>query len=239
MKKFLIVILSLFLFFSFSNSALAQQCSGSDVTGFNFQEPLPQKAGDDLNVVIQTSPNLFNKTVKITITNDLNGAVLVSTDIPVSSTGQIRPVVSLPSSGKYRINLSVGSSTCFESTYNFDTSQNTTLPPAPSSGASVHGTCGDTSIDTAIGCVPFGDQNALFGFFLRWGLGIGGGIAFILILFAGFQIMTSRGDPNRLKAGQELMTAAIAGLLLLIFSVIILKIIGVDILNLPIGKSIG
>ena len=95
--------------------------------------------------------------------------------------------------------------------------------------------CGSDSnpgINTAIGCVPIADQNALIGFFLKWGIGIGGGIAFLLILFAGFQIMTSRGDPNRLKAGQELMTSAIAGLLLLIFSVVILRIIGFDILRI-------
>lgn len=88
------------------------------------------------------------------------------------------------------------------------------------------------TINTAIGCIPIDDPNALIGFFLKWGIGIGGGIAFLLILVAGFQIMTSRGDPNQLKAGQELLTSAIAGLLLLIFSVIILKIIGVDILQL-------
>jgi len=45
--------------------------------------------------------------------------------------------------------------------------------------------------------------------------------------------MTSRGDPNQLKAGQELLTSAISGLLLLIFSLVILRIIGVDILNIP------
>ncbi len=88
-------------------------------------------------------------------------------------------------------------------------------------------------INTAIGCVPFTDQNALVGFILRWALGIGGGIAFLLILVAGFQIMTSRGDPKRLQGGQELMTSAIAGLLLLIFSLFILRLIGIDILNIP------
>ena len=91
---------------------------------------------------------------------------------------------------------------------------------------------GVDGINTAIGCIPYTDQSLLTAFFLRWGLGIGGGIAFILILVAGFQIMTSRGDPNRLKAGQELMTSAIAGLLLLIFSIFILKLIGVDILGI-------
>jgi len=92
---------------------------------------------------------------------------------------------------------------------------------------------GDTGINTAIGCIPIGDTNEFIGFFLRWAIGIGGGIAFLLILFAGFQIMTCSGNPERLKAGQELLTSAIAGLILLIFSVFILKLIGVNILRLP------
>jgi len=45
--------------------------------------------------------------------------------------------------------------------------------------------------------------------------------------------MSSSGNPDRLKAGQELMTSAIAGIIMLIFSVFILRVIGVDILKLP------
>ncbi|SRR5258708_2141747 len=96
----------------------------------------------------------------------------------------------------------------------------------------IQGKCPAANIDTAIGCIPFNDQNAFVGFFLGWGIGIGGGIALILILVAGFQIMTSRGDPKQLQAGQELLTSAISGLLLLIFSLVILNIIGYRILNI-------
>ena len=44
--------------------------------------------------------------------------------------------------------------------------------------------------------------------------------------------MTATGDPKRIQAGQELLTSAIGGLILLIFSVFILKFIGVDVLGL-------
>ncbi|HJX59320.1 hypothetical protein A2V61_01805 [Candidatus Woesebacteria bacterium RBG_19FT_COMBO_47_8] len=94
--------------------------------------------------------------------------------------------------------------------------------------------CSDgESINTAIGCIPVGNTNAFIGFILRWAIGVGGGIAFLLILYAGFMIMTSSGNPDRLKAGQELMTSAIAGIIMLIFSVFVLRVIGVDILKLP------
>lgn len=93
--------------------------------------------------------------------------------------------------------------------------------------------CTGTAINTAIGCIPIGDTNAFIGFILRWAVGIGGGIAFLLIIYAGFMIMTSSGNPDRLKAGQELLTSAIAGIIMLIFSVFILRIIGVNILQIP------
>ena len=97
----------------------------------------------------------------------------------------------------------------------------------------------ENEIYTAIGCIPVlneatGQEDFII-YVFRWSLGIAGGIAFMLILLAGFQIMTSQGNPERLKAGQELLTSAIAGLILLIFSVFILEFIGVRILGLPIG----
>lgn len=95
------------------------------------------------------------------------------------------------------------------------------------------GKCGDKAIDTAIGCISVLDTPENFlGDILKWAVGVGGGIAFLLIVYASFMIMTSAGNPERLKAGQELLTSAISGLILLIFSVFILKFIGVDILGL-------
>ena len=68
---------------------------------------------------------------------------------------------------------------------------------------------------------------------LKWAIGVGGGIAFLLIVYSGFMIMTSSGNPERLKAGQELLTSAISGLILLVFSIFILNLIGVKILEIP------
>jgi hypothetical protein len=92
---------------------------------------------------------------------------------------------------------------------------------------------GTEEINTAIGCIPWTDQSSLIGFFLRWAIGIGGGIAFLLILYAGFLGMTSTGNPERIKAAQELLVSAISGLVLLIFSIFILRLIGVEILRIP------
>lgn len=87
---------------------------------------------------------------------------------------------------------------------------------------------------TAIGCIgKGGTPNDFVGWFLKLGIGFGGGIAFLLILFSGFQRIMSAGNPEKLHEAKELMTAAISGLLLIIFSIFLLRLIGVDILQIP------
>jgi hypothetical protein len=90
-----------------------------------------------------------------------------------------------------------------------------------------------TGINSAVGCIPLGSTNTLAAFFTRWGVGIGGGIALLAILFAGFQIITSAGDTQKLQGGRDLLVAAIAGLIMLIFSIFLLELIGVKILQIP------
>ncbi|MFA5024746.1 MAG: hypothetical protein WC523_07410 [Patescibacteria group bacterium] len=68
---------------------------------------------------------------------------------------------------------------------------------------------------------------------LKYAMGVGGTVAFILIIAGAFQIILSAGSPDRVKAGKEMITSAIAGLLLIIFSVFILRLIGYDILQIP------
>jgi hypothetical protein len=84
---------------------------------------------------------------------------------------------------------------------------------------------------TAIGCIPT-SPNGFIQKILPFAMGLGGGIAFLLMLFGGLQIMLSAGNPEKLNAGRELVTSAIVGLLLIIFSVFLLKLIGVDILGI-------
>ena len=94
------------------------------------------------------------------------------------------------------------------------------------------GNCPNMSIDTALGCV-----NTTPGGVVEWLLGkligIGGALAMLLILRGLLILSTSGGDPQKIKEATEGITAAVAGLLFVIFAVLLLKIIGVDILALP------
>ena len=92
--------------------------------------------------------------------------------------------------------------------------------------------CPTDSINTAFGCIEVGTTQGLVITFMRIGLGLAGGTAFILIVYAGFMIMTSSGDPGKLNAGKELLTAAIGGLILLILGAYFLDIVGTGILGI-------
>jgi len=85
---------------------------------------------------------------------------------------------------------------------------------------------------TALGCIP-NDPRDFVAWLLARAIGIGGGIAFLLMIWGGFQVITAAGDPDRLNAGKEIISSAIAGLLLIIFSLFLLQLIGVKILEIP------
>ncbi len=87
-------------------------------------------------------------------------------------------------------------------------------------------------VDTAIGPLRVEPQEfikSIFGLVLS----LSGGIALILIIISGYRLMASRGNPEALQGAQEQLTSAIIGLLFIIFSLVILEIIGVDILKIP------
>jgi len=86
---------------------------------------------------------------------------------------------------------------------------------------------------TAIGEFSVENLSSFFSSFLTFAIGIGGAVSFLLIVWGGFQIILSAGNPEKVKAGKEIITSAIAGLLLIIFSVFIMRLIGYDILKIP------
>lgn len=92
------------------------------------------------------------------------------------------------------------------------------------------------TISTAIGCINTNPVGLVQDFF-KLAVGIGGGIALLLMIGGAFQMITSAGNPEGVKHGKEQFTSAIEGLLFIIFSVLLLRIIGVDILGF--GKFLG
>lgn len=110
----------------------------------------------------------------------------------------------------------------------------TNLPPAPAAPVVVAGVggCKADEFWSAIGCIPT-DTGKFISTLLRFLTAAGGGIALLLMISGAFQMITSAGNPEHVKHGQQQFTSAVIGLLFIIFSVLLLKVIGVDILNLP------
>ncbi len=91
---------------------------------------------------------------------------------------------------------------------------------------------GKDGINTALGCVPV-ETRAFTMWLLSIMFGVGGGIAFLLMVFGFVVIMTSNGDPKKVQGGKETVTSAITGLLVIIFAVFLLRLIAYDILRIP------
>jgi len=107
-----------------------------------------------------------------------------------------------------------------------------TTPPEPKPPEPKPPVPGVECIPTAIGCIDVKGPSQFVNTILNLAIGLAGGIAMLLIIFGGIQILTSAGNPEKIQAGKELITSAIAGLILIVFSVFILRIIGVEILDI-------
>ena len=93
---------------------------------------------------------------------------------------------------------------------------------------------GTTGVDTGLGCISTDITTGGFIISLTGILiGLGGGIALLLILYGVFIVTTSAGIPDKLKAGNEIITNAVIGLTFMIMSVILLKLIGINLLAIP------
>jgi hypothetical protein len=87
-------------------------------------------------------------------------------------------------------------------------------------------------VNTALGCVPV-TAGAFMTWLLPWLFGIAGGISFLLMVYGFILITTSNGDPKAVAGAQETITSAITGLLVSIFALFLLRLIAVNILQIP------
>jgi len=92
--------------------------------------------------------------------------------------------------------------------------------------------CALNEISTDFGCMP----NDPIGFVQKFygiGLGFVAMIALMSLIWGGYSIMTSRGDPHRVNIGKSYIFYAIAGLMLAIFGYVFIQTVLVDILHVP------
>ena len=85
---------------------------------------------------------------------------------------------------------------------------------------------------TVLGCIP-SNPGGFIQIILQTAVKIAGGIAFLSLLYGGFVLLTSGGDITKITRGKTIVTSSIVGLLMIIFSVFILRLVGYEILRIP------
>ncbi len=86
---------------------------------------------------------------------------------------------------------------------------------------------------SALGCIYFQPQKFVVVNLFGWGLSLAGIFAFLCIIYSAIEIQLSRGNPEKIKSAKDRITACVVGLLVIFFSVFILRLVGVNILNIP------
>lgn len=104
--------------------------------------------------------------------------------------------------------------------------------PGGGSGGLCSVSAGANTVATALGNIPT-EPAALVKWILCNAVAMGGGIAFLLSVWGGLTIMLAGGNPEKINEGKEIIGSAVTGLLFIIFSVFLLRLIGVNILKIP------
>jgi hypothetical protein len=86
---------------------------------------------------------------------------------------------------------------------------------------------------TDIGCLSTDDPLKFTSMVYGAGMGLIGGVGLLFIIFGGYTILTSQGNPDRLNKGKNMIFYAVAGIILAVAGYTVYQIIGVDILKIP------
>lgn len=96
------------------------------------------------------------------------------------------------------------------------------------------GTPKDHAYYTVLGCLSTDPTGTPFvKTMMSFVFGIAGGVAFLAFLSGSAVVLTSAGDPEKLKNGKDIITSSILGLLLILFSAFLLRFVGYDVLRIP------
>jgi len=84
------------------------------------------------------------------------------------------------------------------------------------------------------------EMSVLIKYLYEWAIGLGGLAVFAVLVWAGFQYLTSTGDPQKMKEAMASIKSAALGLILLLASVLILNTINPQLTKLqPLVLDLG
>ena len=85
---------------------------------------------------------------------------------------------------------------------------------------------------TDFGCIPTDPVGFVSKFYLI-GLSLIGGIGALAIMYGGYTLLMSQGNPTQIMKGKRYIFAAITGILLAVFGYVFIKFSLVDLLHIP------
>jgi hypothetical protein len=88
---------------------------------------------------------------------------------------------------------------------------------------------------SSFGCIPLELGDLISKLILNVGIGFGGFVAVMCVTLNAIRLQLSRGDSNKIQSVRENMTSCILGLILILFSVFILRMVDVTILGGVLG----
>jgi hypothetical protein len=92
--------------------------------------------------------------------------------------------------------------------------------------------CAIDEVATDLGCLP-NDPVGFIQKFYGWGLSLIGLVGLLFLIYGGYHVLTSGGNPEKLKTGKEYIVYSIIGLLLAFFGFVFIQFIAGGILRVP------
>lgn len=139
--------------------------------------------------------------------------------------------------GDYSFTIETDGDNIVQAEYTFTLEEGKVTKSEKVSGGGGSGTPGENpcgapggDCDTAIGLIS-SNGTEFISKVLTISLGIAGAIALILMVIGSIRVLASSGDQQRLNGGREMIIAAVAGLLFIVFSILILQFIDAKLIN--------
>lgn len=92
--------------------------------------------------------------------------------------------------------------------------------------------CSRSEVTTDLGCIPtdpVGFSSRLYGI----GLGLIGGVALLAIIYGGYLILSSQGEPGQLQKGKSYIYSAITGIVLALLGYALYQVLATRVIKLP------
>ncbi|MFI5265202.1 MAG: hypothetical protein ACHQT7_00470 [Candidatus Levyibacteriota bacterium] len=92
--------------------------------------------------------------------------------------------------------------------------------------------CAVNEVATELGCFP-NDPVGFIQKFYGVGLSLIGGVGLLFLIYGGYQVMISGGNPEKLQKGKEYIMYAIIGIMLAVLGFVFIQFIAGGILRIP------